>query len=315
MHSRNLLIGFEVSPRMTLQNTTDWRKALTKSTWHNALYCVGVPLLVGFFIGWGQSPVPELTSHLTTAFYFTGFILIGWLCCIGTMMIGKKVLAPWRPPLWVLSILPPLVIGWLALIPMNYYLEITNALLPPDRALLKPLPIELTSGFLQDYVLSMVSVVILFCGTNYLFQFLGLKQFGYGGDQTEAPPVSAINTEQVAFNSLPFMSLLPKSLRGEPLSIQAQEHYIHVRTIHGSELIKYPFGNAVKSLDGFPGLQVHRSYWVGDRAVVRITKVAQRHFIEMDNGEQVPISQTYLKSAREHFADHFTPEKGPDHLA
>ncbi len=282
-------------------------QTLKKETVYDALYYVGAPLFIGLFVGWGQSPVPELASHFTTAFYFAGFILIGWLCSICAMAIGKKVLEPWTPPLWILSIFPPMALGWLALIPMNFYLELTNGLLPPDMAiLLKPLPLDGTPAFFQDYILSMVSVVFIFCGTNYLFQYLGFKDFRYGGTTSDAThPIAVDGIDRMPATSLPFVALLPKTLRGEPLCIQAQEHYIHVRTTQGAALIKYPFGNAVKSLDGFPGIQVHRSYWVHDDAVVGVTKIGQRFFITMDNGDEIPISQTYSKSVREHFATHF----------
>ena len=275
-----------------------------RRTLNAALYYAGVPLFVGLFVGWGQSPVPELNSHLVTACYFAGFILIGWLCSAAAMTIGKKVLAPWRPPLWVLSVLPPIVLGWLALIPMNFYLHLTADLFPAGPDLLKPLPIEPTFAFLKDYVLSMVSVVSLFTGTNYLFQFLGWRDFRYEGSDVisaRAPLDAPAKSDPY----IPFMPLLPKDGQGTPLCIQAQEHYIHVRTDKGTALVKYPFGHAVKSLEDVPGIQVHRSYWVHDDAVAGIAKISQRYFIETDTGEQIPISQSFMRAVRERFADRF----------
>lgn len=291
---------------ITLESKSTWQQMLNNRIFCNVLYYVGAPLFIGLFIGWGQSPLPELKSHLAASFHFVGFVLIGWLCCITAMAIGKRVLAPWQPPLWALSILPPMVLGWLALIPLNYYLLLANGLWPPGADILKPLPIEPTPSFVQDYMLSMVSVLLLFFGTNYMFQFLGLKQFGYASNSAEAENLATVlNPELGAIESVPFMFLLPQTARGEPLTIQAQEHYINVRTINGSSLIKYSFGNAVKSLEGFPGTQVHRSYWVNDKAVVGVLKAGQRHFLQMDNGEEIPISQSYSRGAREHFADFF----------
>lgn len=282
----------------------DGWQIIDRPSFSAALYYVGVPLFVGLFVGWGQSPVPELSSHLITAGYFAGFILIGWLCVVAAMTIGKRVLAPWRPPLWVLSVLPPIMIGWIALIPMNFYLAMTADLVLAGSDLLKPLPIEPTFAFLKDYLLSMVSVVCLFTGTNYLFQFLGWRDFGYEGGALPAPRALSIAPSESAL-PIPFIPLLPRDVQGTPLCVQAQEHYIHVRTVNGTGLIKYPFGHAVKSLEDTPGMQVHRSYWVHDQAVTAIVKVGQRYFIEADSGEQIPISQSFARAVRERYANHF----------
>jgi|GEM_PF-6132561 len=282
----------------------DWQPMADRRALNATLYYVGVPLFVGLFVGWGQSPVPELNTHLVTAFYFAGFILIGWLCSVTAMTVGKKVLSPWRPPLWVLSVLPPMVLGWLALIPMNLYLYLTADVFPAGPELLKPLPIEPTFVFLKDYVLSMVSVLCLFTGTNYLFQFLGWRDFRYEGDELMTPHAPS-GKIPASTPHIPFIPLLPKDVQGTPLCIRAQEHYIHVRTAGGAALIKYPFGHAVKSLESEPGIQVHRSYWVHDKAVNGIVKIGQRYFVVADTGEEIPISQSFSRAVRERYGDHF----------
>lgn len=274
----------------------------------NFIYFFGFPLLLGLFIGWGLSPAEEFRSHATTAIYFAGFVQIGWLTSILAIQIGYIVLAPWRPPLWLLTTLVPVVLGWLALFPMNQYLFWANKFLPPGTVAVEPLLVDWSNYFFVDYGLTMLPVCFLLLVVHYCYdRVLAIPRFRYAStidttiDRADNQSNFILTENQSSFDSLPFMSLLPLQLRGEPLAIQAQEHYIKVWTTKGQTLIKYAFGNAILNLESIPGMQIHRSYWVSDNAVVALQKNGPRYFIKLINDIKIPVSQTRLNAVKDRF--------------
>lgn len=97
-----------------------------------------------------------------------------------------------------------------------------------------------------------------------------------------------------------FVKKLRPELGRSILALEAQEHYIKVHTDHGHELIHYRFGDAVQQLTGTPGLQVHRSYWVAEDAVVAIEPVGKSYRLTLRNGLAVPVSLSYRGALQQH---------------
>ena len=107
------------------------------------------------------------------------------------------------------------------------------------------------------------------------------------------PPVAA----------LAFVGHLPKDILGEVRLVEAQEHYIRVRTSAGSGLALYRFGDALRDLDTLRGLQVHRSYWVADAAVTALRKTRNGMRLVLDDGEEIPVSRRYEVTVKTRFED------------
>ena len=97
-----------------------------------------------------------------------------------------------------------------------------------------------------------------------------------------------------------FAKKLRPELGRNILALEAQEHYIKVHTDQGHELIHYRFGDAVHELTGTPGLQVHRSYWVAEDAVVAVEPVGKSYRLTLRNGLTVPVSLAYRGALQQH---------------
>ncbi len=84
------------------------------------------------------------------------------------------------------------------------------------------------------------------------------------------------------------------------VALQAQEHYLKVYTDTGSELILYRFGDAITELKNWPGLRVHRSFWVAKNAITGVEPKGRSYELTLNNGLRIPVSQSY-RSALEIF--------------
>lgn len=98
-------------------------------------------------------------------------------------------------------------------------------------------------------------------------------------------------------NSL--LAQLPQHKQGALLAFAAQDHYLRVFTDNGEALILHRFGDALADAKGLGGAQVHRSWWVAGRAVAGSERDRDRTFLILINGLRVPVSRSYLQSARE----------------
>jgi DNA-binding LytR/AlgR family response regulator len=56
--------------------------------------------------------------------------------------------------------------------------------------------------------------------------------------------------------------------------------------------------DAVAELDGVPGLQVHRSWWVAGEAVERVEKEGERMRLRLVNGMTVPVARSQAGAVR-----------------
>lgn len=82
-------------------------------------------------------------------------------------------------------------------------------------------------------------------------------------------------------------------LRGDLLTAEAQEHYVRLKATEQGGLALYRFGDAVRDLSRYRGMQIHRSYWVADRAVAAIIGRRGSMKLELQDGEVVPVSRRH----------------------
>lgn len=96
----------------------------------------------------------------------------------------------------------------------------------------------------------------------------------------------------------PFFDRLPNSLGRELISLSIDDHYLRVTTNLGSEMILTTLSNAIKELDDYPGMRVHRSHWVSIKAVQKLTTVQGRHYVLLSDERELPVSRSYLAQVR-----------------
>lgn len=96
-------------------------------------------------------------------------------------------------------------------------------------------------------------------------------------------------------------SLFLKRLSGQTdadlIYLKMNDHYVEAVTAAGSKIILMRFTDAVAELAGM-GLQVHRSYWVSYRHLVRLTRDRHRRYLELAGAHKIPVSRTYISAVR-----------------
>jgi hypothetical protein len=94
-----------------------------------------------------------------------------------------------------------------------------------------------------------------------------------------------------------FLDRLPATV-SPLLCLSMEDHYVRAHGPEASALILMRMRDAVAELDGLPGLQVHRSWWVASDAVERIEKEGERVRLRLVNGMTVPVARSQVGAVR-----------------
>jgi len=84
----------------------------------------------------------------------------------------------------------------------------------------------------------------------------------------------------------------------EVLCLQMEDHYVRVHTARGSSLVLATFGQAIAALGGAPGLQVHRSWWVAEKAVAGAVAEGRNLRLMLTNGLSAPVARSAVAAVR-----------------
>jgi len=96
-----------------------------------------------------------------------------------------------------------------------------------------------------------------------------------------------------------FLKRLSPNLRGEIMSLQAQDHYVETVTSNGKELVLIRLGDAVEELGDIDGKRVHRSWWVSRSAVKGLVSEKDRLFVELKDTRRIPVSRANEKMVKD----------------
>lgn len=281
-------------------------------------FYLGVPLLIGFFLGWIQVGRTAEWPRYVSLLYWMG-VSFGSLFLLELLTPPfASVLRPRGVPLWITLIIAQVVIGWLAILPvMRFFTEFVQSFLP--IALAHPLQ----DGSLATVLQKLPTNIMTWVGINLLFFYgLGMERFGYqpparhfpalpeGTDSDSDPdpagfapaptaPDFDVGEPDVPATDSPrpvFMTRMRDARLGQLLALQADGHYLHVHTDAGCDMILYRFSDALTELPDSEGMRVHRSWWVAERAVDSKEKGEK---LTLVNGVTVPVSRSYRVRVRE----------------
>ena len=91
-----------------------------------------------------------------------------------------------------------------------------------------------------------------------------------------------------------FPHKLPDSIKDNQLiALNAQDHYLRVITDGGSALILMKFEDALAALNGYPGIQTHRSWWLSYSQLKEFERVPSS--VTLQDGTVVSISRRKRK--------------------
>ncbi len=103
-----------------------------------------------------------------------------------------------------------------------------------------------------------------------------------------------------AENDLPaLLDRLPLEKRGALVSLSVEDHYVNITTIKGAEMVLMRLSDAIKETKPTEGLQVHRSHWVANEAIVEARRVGDRAILKMTHGPEIPASRSYISELRD----------------
>jgi len=96
-----------------------------------------------------------------------------------------------------------------------------------------------------------------------------------------------------------FESRIPAKIAGGTLyAINAEDHYLRIRTSRGDALILMRLGDALVELAGMDGLRTHRSWWVARAGVREVHRQNGKITLELRDGTMAPVSRTYAPELR-----------------
>jgi hypothetical protein len=78
------------------------------------------------------------------------------------------------------------------------------------------------------------------------------------------------------------------------LRAEAQEHYVKLVGSTDTRMILYRFSDILRELPDTLGMQVHRSHWVANDAIVDVVRQGNNTRIETKDGMQIPVSRRYV---------------------
>lgn len=270
-----------------------------RQRWLTFWFYVGVPLALGFLLGWLQVGRSADWPRTVALLYWIGVGLIMTpLNAIGTALLSP-LLRRVHSPLWLTLFFGQLVAGFL----------FTNPVLQAYRVWLKanlyPELVLTPATTLPQFLQRLPSNSLMWIGICLLF-FYGLRKplFGYQPQRRAAPEpgvpgaeaASAVGGAELRPARLALLERVRPERRGALLAVKAEGHYLQVYTDAGSDLILYRLSDALLELGGEDGAQVHRSWWVAARALA-----PQRHRdrLVLTNGVEVPVSRSFRVAARQ----------------
>lgn len=92
---------------------------------------------------------------------------------------------------------------------------------------------------------------------------------------------------------------LPIEKRGALVALSVADHYVHIRTTEGEEMLLLRLADAMGEVGATPGLQVHRSHWVATDQVQAARREGDRAILTMTYGPEIPVSRRYVPALRE----------------
>ena len=124
------------------------------------------------------------------------------------------------------------------------------------------------------------------------------------------PPSSVANTvdDSEARARDAFLAQLPPAIGTDLISIQADLHYLQIRTTRGRATVLASISTAEAALAD-SGLRVHRSYWIALRHVVRVARGARGTTIHLSDGSRVPVSRRRIALVEQRLGRDFVVER------
>jgi hypothetical protein len=119
------------------------------------------------------------------------------------------------------------------------------------------------------------------------------------GDQS-AEPGSTATPAGAALSGRPRLyARLSPGFGGDVLALESEDHYVRVHGPRQSELLLMRLRDAIAEMDGHPGEQTHRSWWVAREAVSESVGTGRNREIILVNGARSPVARDSVERLRQ----------------
>ena len=222
-----------------------------------------------------------------------------WGIDLGCRVIYRLCLS-WRPPVHVI-----IVIGFfLMLVPLTFFYQwlggVYGAMYPSFAEARKdPVLASWSLAYLLHFLrFSVTALPIFMLGVFGFKRLTSIALYSYErGEDIKPDPRAILAPDLVieqAYTKLFTESTLPDGAL--LLAVKAEEHYIHLWSDQGEDLIRYRFQDALDALEPYTGIRTHRSWWVNPESVVSTSKKGRSLSLELDNELIVPVSLAYKEA-------------------
>jgi hypothetical protein len=285
-----------------------YTKGMSDSTWHKpsaqeyAIYYLGLPTgLALLFAAFGIRLTVGM-PFLDALLYMMLHVMAAWLGIdLGSRCI-RWLFRNWQPPAIV-----NIVIGFfLMIVPLTFYFQWIGDIygdLYPSFAIARTEE-ELPSwslGYLLHFIRFSLPALPMFMAGAFGFRYVtGINWYGYPG-QHQIPvkqPAEQDLTDQL-IKPEPNANLFAETkLPADAIlwALKAEEHYIHIWSDKGTDIIRYRFQDAVDELQQYMGMQVHRSWWVNLNCITACHKQARSLQLTLSGDLTVPVSLAYKQA-------------------
>lgn len=158
------------------------------------------------------------------------------------------------------------------------------------RFILGALVADFTAPFYETY--------LQVCGIGLAVTFIMDRLVGGGRKGSDPAPDAAPPPADPQPPRIRFLDRLPPAIGPRLLCLSMEDHYVRAHGMTGSALILMRLRDAIDELDGMPGLQAHRSWWVAADAVERVERDGERMRLRLVNGLSVPVSRSQIGAVR-----------------
>jgi len=120
-------------------------------------------------------------------------------------------------------------------------------------------------------------------------------------DADFAPASAATASPSVAAPAQPagdvprLRARLSRGFDGEILALESEDHYVRVHGRSRSELLLIRLREAILEMDGVPGEQTHRSWWVASSAIAECLANGRNRELRLTNGLKVPVARDSIQ--------------------